>query len=433
MLLCAVPTYAIGSEPNLVAESALLLDMTTGTVLYEKDADSRRYPASMTKMMTCILALENMDLSKYITVKGADIRGITGDKIGLYAGEEMNTGTMLSAMMVISGNDAAVVLATEMAGSVEAFAEMMNAKAAQIGMTDTHFVNPNGLHDEEQYTTARDMAKLATYCMQNEVFRRIVSRSEFTVPVTNKTSERHFENTNALLLDGKYKYEGCIGIKTGTTTPAGGCLAAAVTRGDTTLLSIVMKSSFEERFSDSIALFDYGFANFKTVSINAPESIPETVKVKGGKEKLVAINVPSYKNIVTISSDVQSSTLESKVVLAETIEAPVKVGDVVGHLQIVDGDKVVDEYDITAASDIEAKGGALPNFGGGLFKKILLIIGIVFISLIALIAIYVIVQRKKTEKRKAARAARRAQIEEQEMQLRKEWEKTYHGRFKDEL
>ena len=435
MLLCAVPSYATGSEPDLTAEAALLLDMTTGDVLYERNANAKLYPASMTKMMTCILALENMDLSKYITVQYNDIKGVTGDKLNLYSGEEMNVGTMISAMMVISANDAANVLAREVAGSVEAFASMMNAKAAEIGCTGTNFVNANGLHDVNHYSTASDIAKIAMYCMENEVFRRVVARSEFTVPVTNKTSERYLKTTNWLLSEGDYKYDGCIGIKTGSTTPAGGCLCAAATRGNTTLLSVVMKSeSIEARFTDSIALLDYGFDNFRTVSITAPAEIPETTSVKGGRAKTVAIDVPSFNAVETIPNTVKSDILNAKIVLEEKIQAPIKAGDVVGKLQIVDGEDIVKEYDITAKESVE-KGASLPDlhFGGSLFAKILLIILIVFVALLILIGVYVIVQRKKTEKRKAARAARRAQIEEQEMQLRKEWEKTYHGRFKDEL
>ncbi len=436
MLLSAVPSFAISAEPDLVAESALLIDMSTGTVLLEKNADAKMYPASMTKMMTCILALENLDLSEYITANGADLNGITGDKIGLYAGEEINTGTLISAMMVISGNDAAVVLATKAAGTVEAFADMMNAKAAEIGLENTHFVNPNGLHDENQYTTAKDMAKLATYCMQNEVFARIVARTEFTIPVTNKTSERYFKTTNALLADGNYKYEGCIGIKTGSTAAAGECLTAAATRGDTTLLSVVMKSEGDARFTDTIALFDWGFENFKTVSVSAPAEIPESVKVKGGKAKTVAIEVPSASNLATVSNDVNASTLDTKIVINDKVEAPVAVGDVVGKLQILDGKTVVSEYDITAKEAVEAKGGIdwhFPDLGGSLFMKILVIMLIILLALVLIVGIYILYDRKKTEKRKAARAARRAQLESQESQLRKEWEKTYHGRSKDEL
>ena len=439
MLLSAAPCFATSTEPQLEAESALLMDVTTGEILYEKESELQTDSQSLVMMMTCILTLENMERTEYFPVPAASIRGITGDKIGLYANEDINTGTLMSAMMVSCANDAASVLAIKMSGSIDAFVEKMNAKAAEIGLSNTHFAKPYVVRDKDQYTTAKDMAALARYCMQNEVFARIVARPEFTVPVTNKTGDRILKSTNLLLADGEYKCDGCSGIITGGSQSDDESIAASATRGDTSLLAIVMNSKENGRFADSKALLDWGFANFKTVNINAPESIPTEVKVKGGAAKTVAIDVPSFGDKATIAADVSASTLDAKVVL-DKVTAPVMAGTTVGKLQVLDGDKVVAEYDITAKDSVDKKGGInididIPDlhFGGSLFMKILLIILAVFAALVLIIVIYIINDRRKTAKRKAARAARRAQLESQESQLRKEWEKTYHGRSKDEF
>ena len=437
----ALPCYAASEAPKLKAEASLLIDMTTGTVLFENNADQKMYPASMTKMLTCILALENMELSDYITVKGSDIAGVTGDSLHLVDGEQMNVGTMISAMMVVSANDAAVVLANEMAGSVEEFAKMMNEKAAEIGCTASNFVNPNGLHDENHYSTCKDIAKIAQYCMENETFRRIVARSTFVIPPTNKSAERQLANTNFLLddetarnrvyVDGVLrfcKYDGCIGIKTGNTAAAGGCLCAAATRNGTTLLSVVMKSGDMDRFADSIMLLDWGFENFKTLRVSDPGNVAGEIKVKGGKESSVGVIVPSIA-YATVPKEASSNLLDTKVVLDESVEAPFEAGAVVGKFQVVNGDDVISEYDIVTAAGVEAGG----LFHNALVKKILLIVAIAFVLLILIITIYVIYKRRQMAKRKAARAARRAQLEEQEAQLRREWEKTYHNRYRDDL
>ncbi len=446
LVLQISPCFAASEKPELKSEAALLIDMTTGSVLYDKNSTQRMFPASMTKMLTCILALENLDMSEYITINGSDIANVGGTTLHLVDGEKINVGTMLSAMMVISANDAAVVLANKMAGSVEAFSQMMNEKAAEIGCTDSNFVNPNGLHNENHYSTCADMAKIANYCMQNETFQRIVSRSTFIVPETNKSPERQLASTNFLLDDESArnrvyvngvlrfcKYDGCIGIKTGYTSEAGGCLAAAASKNGTTLLSVVMNSGDLDRFADSIMLFDWGFENFKTLRISDPGIDAGEIKVKGGKISKVAVEVPEI-GYVTVPKEASSELLDTKLVIADSVTAPFAAGTVVGKLQILNGNEVVAEYDAVTVEGVE-RGGILSATGiaDSTIKKVLLIILIVILVLILILTIYVLYKRKQMAKRKAARAARRAKLEEQEAQLRREWEKTYHNRYRNDL
>ncbi|MDO5331576.1 MAG: serine hydrolase, partial [Bacillota bacterium] len=180
---------------KLYSDAALVCDMTTGEIIYSLNADELRYPASTTKMLTAILALENLDLEDTVTVD-KEAAGVGGNSLKLKSGEKFKVKDLLYGTLVISANDGAVALAKKVSGSVEEFAKLMNKKAIEIGCTSSNFVNPNGLHDDNHYTTARDLALIAMYCMKNETFREIVSLPSYTVPATNLSEERVVENTN---------------------------------------------------------------------------------------------------------------------------------------------------------------------------------------------------------------------------------------------
>ena len=267
MVLFVQTTVALAAAPlpdsvlGLTADAAILMNAKTGEVLFEKNADKREYPASMTKMMTSILALEKGQPDQIVTVsdEAADV-----ECTRMEAGQQIRLRDLNQQMMMISDNGAALAIGEAIGGSEDNFAQMMNAKAQDIGATHTHFVNPNGMPDEAHYSTARDMAKIAAYGMKNPEFRRIVGTQQkmiyYLQPEGYKT---YCENSNALL----YDYPGCTGIKTGWTRAARGCLAAAAKRGNTELLAVVMHSSDEEsRCVDAAALLDYGFSYFKNGS-----------------------------------------------------------------------------------------------------------------------------------------------------------------------
>lgn len=453
LTLSAVPSFAVSSAPELEAEGALLIDMTTGEILYEKNSHEKFYPASTTKMLTCILALENLDTAEETVVTKAELKGITGDKLNLLPDEKLGIGVMTTAMMVISANDVAVVLANRMAGSVKEFAKMMNAKAAEIGCTESNFVNPHGLHDKKHYTTCSDLAKIAMYCMQNEVFRRIVARADYTIAPTNKTPYRYLDNTNKLLNEDYY--EGCIGIKTGQTTPAGGCLVAAATRGDTTLLSVVMKSSADGRFTDTRALLDWGFANYQTVVTPEEGYDLGTIKVKKGAAKSVELECTDIESVMTLPI-AANKELTTKISVEEYLTAPVAAGTVCGTLAIMDGNTVVQEFDIKTKEAVEAKGGlfsktektskkekkkkeknnkteydpsapqdnSIPGVGISLsWGELIKYVAIGGLGLFLIIFIlYVIYKERQAAKRKARRAARRKEMAEREKALKEEFE-----------
>ncbi len=241
----------------MTADAAILMDAKTGEVLYEKNGKKREYPASMTKIMTCILSLESgrSDLAVTITDFAADVEATRVD-VGLQA----RLKDLTRQMMLISDNGAALAIAETLGGSEENFAAMMNAKAKEIGAFSTHFVNPNGMPDKDHYSTAYDIALIAAYGLKNPEFRKIVATKDSTIYYLKPLGYTIYcENTNDLL----YDYPGCTGLKTGWTSAAGACLAASARRGDKELIAVVMHADDEDaRAKEAAALLDYGFYAF---------------------------------------------------------------------------------------------------------------------------------------------------------------------------
>ena len=276
----------VSADPNFSvdAKAALLLDLNTGRTVYEQDADVRVYPASLTKIMTCLIALENGNLSDIITVDESALTGLDQDSsvVGLQVGEKMTLENLLYCMMVSSGNDAANVVAEYIAGSVADFVRMMNERAYALGCKDTHFNNPHGLHDESHYTTARDLAIITQAALKSENFRQIVATAEYTIPESTLGPEHDLKTTNMLIYNStgnSLYYSRATGVKTGYTSAAGRCLIATAEDGDVRFLSVLCgaKTSIQdtgdllmESFPETIKLLDYGFDNFSYVTALSP-------------------------------------------------------------------------------------------------------------------------------------------------------------------
>ena len=212
LLLVPNMLHAESVAPSVSASSAVLIEAGSGKIIYGKNENQRRGMASTTKIMTAIVALENASLDKLVTVAPA-ASGVEGSSVYLYAGEEIAMETLLYALMLQSANDAAAAIAYDVAGGIESFAAMMNEKAAELGLTDTHFMNPHGLDDENHYTTAYELAKIAAYALENETFAEIVSTEKKLIPLHNSSASRLLVNHNRLLR----QYDDIIGVKTGFT------------------------------------------------------------------------------------------------------------------------------------------------------------------------------------------------------------------------
>ena len=242
---------------TLSADAWMLIDDSTGYIISQKYANEPRFMASLTKMMTCLLALENGNMTDTVHITN-DVFICKDSRVRL--GEGYLLGDLLYEMMLQSDNDAAYAIAKHIAGDTLSFCDMMNEKAAYLGMTNTHFVNPNGMPAPDNFSTANDLIRLARYAMRDSMFAEIVGTTEKSVPLIDG---RHMDcrNTNALL----FSYEGCFGIKTGYTRQAGNCLASAATCDGTTLYLVLLHSrSMRSRFTESAILLDYGFRVMQT-------------------------------------------------------------------------------------------------------------------------------------------------------------------------
>jgi len=415
--------YADDTLPiSIYGDAAIVADLTTGEILYGLNISERRYPASLTKMLTCIIALENLDLGTTVTVD-SEASGIGGNTLNLKTGEKLNAKDLLYGTMVISANDGAVAIAKAVSGTLEDFTTAMNRKAEEIGCIDTHFVNPNGLHDDNHYTTVYDLYLIAMYCMKNETFRDIVSTVDYVVPQTNMTAERTVTNTNWLLNDTidshklyvgqqkRYpKYDGCIGIKTGTTNKAGTCIAAAAEKDGTQILAISLHSANTyERFSDAIALLDLGFENYKTAKPLSAGMNIGTINVKRGSVKTVDVEL-SQDVFATLKIEEDSSIIESKADLIEEITAPVSKGAIVGTVSIYKEGALIAEVDAVASNDVP-EGGILSVFGiddatAAKIGKVLITILIILVLLVLVFIIWVIYEKRRVRRIKARKAAR---------------------------
>ena len=290
ILAAALPARAEG-ELQLASQTAVLMDADTGVVLYEKNMHDTMYPASITKIMTAMLAIQHLEPEQVLTVSQTAVNAVprTSSHISLQAGERLTVRDALYAIGMESANDAANVLAEAVSGSLEAFAEEMTRQAQALGAMNTHFANANGLPDSQHFTTAYDMALITAAALKQEGLATYFSTVNYTFPATNLSAARSFSNKDRLLPGGQYYYEGVLMAKTGWTTSAQGTFAAVVKQGDTTLVAITLKSPLlEDKYKDTHKLMDYGFTHYSAVKVSGEQvtaqlSLGEYTPVKGQK------------------------------------------------------------------------------------------------------------------------------------------------------
>ena len=349
-LLIFSTTVHAAEELKLEADSVILVEATTGRVIYEKNADEVRPPASMTKMMTCILGLEY--LTPEDRIKVSQRAAYTEDsELQLQEFDVISANDLLRGMMLVSDNGGAVAIAEAVSGSVENFSKLMNDKAQEIGCASTNFRNPNGLPDENHYSTARDMAKISMYCLENWDFRDIVSTQRETIHWIDPANHTlRVENTNKLLAT----YKGMTGLKTGWTYAAGGCLAASAKRGDIELIAIVMHApDTVTRFSDAATLLDYGFERVTSIYGIDKDNVEKKVFVRNGTKGSIAVELQEDLNYPLFEDEYrQNLTVEYD--LPKVIDADVKKGDVIGKAKLKYNGRVVATSAFVAKEDVEA-------------------------------------------------------------------------------
>ena len=269
----AIATNSISGWPqasDISSEAAVVMEDSTNTILYSKNADEVLYPGSTVKIMTCLLALENCQLTDEVTMTATGVSGVTdgGASIASQVDEVFTIEQCLYAIMVASANDIALQIAEHTGGSVEAFVQMMNDRATALGCTNTVFTNPTGLPDENQHTTAHDMALIMQAAIQNDAFRTIAAATSYTIPATNKAAARNLTSKFTMTDTGNSGfYEGCIGGKEGYTEASGSTLVCAAQRNGMTLISVVLKGASGQTAPDAASILNYGFDQFQIASL----------------------------------------------------------------------------------------------------------------------------------------------------------------------
>ncbi len=274
VLLGAVRVEAVEEPLVLASQAAVLLDADTGTVLYEKNMHQALYPASITKLMTALLAVRQLEPEQVLTVSQTAVNAVprSSSHISLLPGEQLTAEQALYAIGMESANDAANVLAEAVAGSMEAFAAQMNETARALGATQTHFSNANGLPDSTHTTTAYDMALITAAAWKQEGLARYFNTVSYTLPATNLSAARSFQNKDRLLAGGQYYYDGVQMAKTGWTSSAQGTFAAVVQRDGVTLVAVTLKSPLlEDKYKDTHKLLDYGFSHYSRVTVSGEQ------------------------------------------------------------------------------------------------------------------------------------------------------------------
>ncbi len=358
---------------DVAAKAALLIDPDTEEILYEENIHDRLYPASLTKIMTALLVLEeveagNLTMDQPITASANAIESVPdgSSTAGLEVGETLSLENLLYCLMVVSGNEAANILAETVSGSVESFVTRMNSKAQALGCEDTHFVNPNGLHDEDHYTSAWDLYLITKAAMEYEDFMTFADAPYFTLPATEFHSERTLYTTNLLLSPYRgagYVYPDAAGVKTGSTTPAGNCLVSTASRDGRSLLGVILGaerveledgSTQVQSFSEMARMFDWGFDQFsRQVIISADELIAER-EVSLSEITHVVVH-PAYEVERLLPNDVAPEDLErTYTYTADVVEAPVTKGDVLGEVTISYEDQVYATVPLLARDDVAA-------------------------------------------------------------------------------
>ena len=391
--------FAVSNAPDISAEAAILIDSSSGDVFYKKNEEQRMFPASTTKILTAILTLENSSLDDVVTVPYDAISTIpSGYSIAaLQTGEQLTVNQLLQMMMVHSANDAANVLAFHISGSIEGFADLMNQKALELGMNNTHFTNPSGMQDENHYTTAYDLALLMKYCMENNTFRHLAGLKSCDIPATNKYQARTFTTTNDLLVNSQSNiannsyYEYAIAGKTGFTSEARNCLVSAASKDGLELICVVLAAGVNSngsstKFSDSKKLFEFGYENYGIKTFIEQGYTVSNITIPNATDETKSLDLVVSSTVSALmETSKMSDKIEPQIELNSNLFAPISQGEVVGKVvYTVDGK----EY----SADLIASHNVIPS------NSFVAIGGIVLLVFVLLILFKLLFPKKKVNK-----------------------------------
>lgn len=352
------------NEPIIQSDSAILMDAKTGTILYEKNIHKKQFPASITKIMTALLAVENGNLEDTITFSYNAVHNIEfgSSHIGMREGEQITLNDALHGMLLMSANEVSNGIAEYIDGSVEKFAEHMTQRAKEIGAYNTNFVNPHGLHDENHYTTAYDMALIAREAFKYDVFREIIGTTTYTIAPTNIVDEpRYLAHQHRLFnkkaFPGSY-YEGCLGGKTGFTNEASHTLVTYAKRNGIELIVVTLKSEKQDMYDDTKNLLDYGFDNFELVTILNKKtpviSVPVISIIDGKKEYQGSIEVYAQEDFsCLIPKGISKENIIKKISIPNELHIPVDKNQIAGTMDLIFQNKMIGQVNLITGDSIE--------------------------------------------------------------------------------
>lgn len=419
MLLLSVVPVAAEEPPTLNAETAIVMDASSGYILYQKDMDKKMYPASMTKIMTALLVLEKGNLDDIVTVSQKAVDSVDiyqSSNIGLQVGEEVSVRDLLNALLIPSANDAAYALAEYISSSELDFANLMNERARELGAVNTHFANSSGLHDDDHYTTAHDIALIAREAMKNTTFAQTVSQSTFIFPQTNmRQSKATYANTNHLVsryLNTSYYYDKATGIKTGFTDEAKHTLASSAKDGSNSLISVVMGCPDETNgrvtsFVDAKALFEYAFANFTNQSFVAANQMISEYDVPNAKGDGHLLLLTPVSKEGYLPNDLKAEDITFDIHLSRDLRAPIQKGETLGSASVMYNGQSIGTIELQSDRNLEKsawkslKLGIVSFFDKVPFLKYILIVLIVLIILLLLFRAYNLRRRRRRRPRRS--------------------------------
>lgn len=360
-------SFAVLTPGDITGEAAILIDMESGQVLFDKNAYQLMYPASTTKILTAIIILEDCDLTDEVVIDGISPY-VDGSKIYMDEGEILTVEQLVNALLVKSANDAAAALAIYHSGSIEAFADVMDERAKEMGALNSNFENPNGLPDPDHMTTAYDLAMIARYAMQNPQFAEIVKKPSYTIPPTNMQPEtRVYNNSNRFLyatggsnrIDYKgktidIKYDLVTGIKTGYTDTARQCIVTSIEDGDKKFIAVVLKAEGKNIYVDARTLMDYGIEEFTKEHLAKAGDVITTIDIDDYKDStlnlVVRDDISGY-----IHSTYSSDAIQQSLVVYDDIQLPIEEGQALGTITYYVDNNVIGISDLVAESSVSGK------------------------------------------------------------------------------
>lgn len=414
LLAGLLPSAFAIEDPAIDATAAILVNPDTGMVLYEKEADAKRFPASTTKIMTALLVLENANLDDEVTAEEVDFENVSWDSSNadIKVGETVKVIDLLYCLMLPSANEAANMLARHVGGNNQRFVEMMNAKASELGCTGTHFMNPNGLHDENHYTTARDLYTISYAAMQDETFAEIVNTAQKTIAATNMHEERKVLTTNMLTFSSyqPWYYAYCKGIKTGHTSQSGNCLVSYAEKGKAKLYSVVLgckdadDGTVAKSFTETKRLFEWGYENFvaKTLAERGDSAAKVEIRLSADTDELVV--TAKHDLNASIPKDLDPEDMELTINVPESVDAPVKAGDALGSMTYSYNGVEYGTVELVALHDVELSkvlyyADKLENFfKTPVFRIILIVLALLFLGYVLFHLLFGRLRNRKGQK-----------------------------------